>query len=232
MPGVIRRGQLIGSIEDLSRFLHMWYGERDGRLALAYLAVDTNIAPPLLELWRRVGRLCRGYDEWVRIGTPSPLACQDGLADPGGTLVKHGLLHFRFENQGNWSMAYRTDDPSRDPLVLSNAIELDVSNAGHVPIGARLSDLLITSALMETVFFACSSPQGDERTIECSEPLWCGAYYNAPGFDAFDGPPSHRFTTNLDRSLICAEISAGFDPIIAYRDIAQTKWERLQQGNR
>lgn len=222
---------MIDTIEDASRFLHHWYGEPDGAFSLLQSVSDFRFAAPLMEFWQRNGRLFHGQQEWIRIGTPSPLACQDRLAGPSTTCLKDGLLHFIFENQGNWSMAYRVDDIAHDPQVLCNSVEYDFPGVGHVPIGAPLSQVLITSALIETVNFAIEPTrnEGVGWESECSVMLWIGSYHNAPGY--YDAVPSHRFTTNPDRSLLCENSSIFVQPQIAHAETARTRWRELRAGS-
>lgn len=217
------------TIAELSIFLHDWYGECQGGLAVDDVEPAHPVAPPLMEMWQRLGRLCAGYDAWVRVGNPSPLACQDGLASPTGTRVRDGLVHFLFENQGNWSMAYRADDRSPDAEILSDIYELYSTGAGYQPTGTTLSLLLITSALTETAFFG-SDPSNNvsgDLGASCTTPLWTGAYYPIDSFDTDNNPAPHCFSVNSDRTLLRADIDVGFGHIVANRNLARKRWRKL-----
>src|SRR5262245_20213067 len=112
----------IETIEDLSRFLHGWYGEPDGAFALAGLGPFASELPqPLAAYYALLGGLtrpdCKFTDDW---GTNMPVATQDMLAGPT-QLRKRGIrIDFAFENQGNWSAGFLVSDAASDPEVLSD----------------------------------------------------------------------------------------------------------------
>lgn len=219
---------MIRQFADLSLFLHDWYDVVQPRLALSDCSTPVPVAKPLLDIWGLVGRLTVGSDEWRRIGTRSPLACQDGFAAPQFVRETDGRVDFAFENQGNWSAGYRTDDLSPDPEILSNWIDMEERNAGYVRVGTKLSEFITTIILAETVFFGSeSTPSTVMKAQKCDEVIWVGRYYNAVGFGGKYEKPSHRIRTNSERTLLALDWDSKFSGFVADRNLSRNRWEMI-----
>lgn len=203
-------------IDALTDFLSRWYAVTD--IGLPSSAIDSGvIVPETLKLaWVKIGRLSAGYEEWVRTGNPSPLACQDGLAAPGPLLVRDGIAQVVTENQGNWSIGYKDGDQTIDPPVFTDFLEQEIGGVGFVPLGCNLSDLIITSVLSETVFFGLVSfPSIEELAAECNETIWTGHYYNAVGKGDVFEVPSHQIRTNNEENMLCLYWGGKFSGFLA-----------------
>jgi hypothetical protein len=191
------------NIDDLTDFLSRWYAVTD--LGLPCGAIDSEaIVPETLRLaWLKIGRLSVGYEEWVRTGNPSPLACQDGFVAPAPLLVRDGISQVVTENQGNWSIGYEEGDQMIDPPVFTDFLEQEIGGVGFVPLGCNLSSLIITSVLAETVFFgSISIPSIEELAAECDNTIWIGQYYNAVGQGDEYEVPSHQIRTNNEENML------------------------------
>lgn len=218
---------MLRTIADLSAFLHEWYGLPEGELGLSNVTSEYDVAPPLAEVWTRLGRLTLGDT----IG-PAPMACQDELAGPGAARRLEDRVEIVFENQGNWSAWYRDNDPSPDPQVWSDwsytERDLEEGTSSDAPIGASLSEFLITVVLQETVFFGWDERDVDaEKALSalCTERVWKGHFLNVAGIDQF-AVPSHGFRMNADKTLMAMDMSGGFSGFCASR---ATSRERLSE---
>ncbi len=222
---------VIKNIDDLSVFLHDWYGEPPGSLRSTFDHDSLQVAQPLQKIWKNCGQLLRGNDRWFKFGTPSPLACQDGLAGPNNVHRVEGRLDFAYENQGNWSSGYALDDTADDPEVLSDWLAVEFTNTGHVPVGAKLSEYIVAIALQETVFFGWDN---DDNRIHldqnaCTETIWVGAYFNAVGLGNEYETPSHRFRVNRDRTLLVHDYGSEYNGFAARRERSRSEWALIKQ---
>jgi hypothetical protein len=207
---------LISNLDDLSGFLEKWYGIAD--LGLRPEAIPSDIIVPdvLRQFWIRVGRLSVGCGEWLLSGNPSPLACQDGIVAPGELYVREGVAQVVLENQGNWAIGYKSEDQSTDPEVFSDFLEQVQGGTGFVQLGCKLSNLVITSALTETIIFGSLRAKNvKELAANCDQTIWTGHYYNAVGQGSDYEVPSHQIRTNSDQSLLSLYWDGEFSGFVA-----------------
>ena len=110
-------------------------------------------------------------------------------------------------------------------------MDLLETRSGHVPVGARLSRSIITSALNETIFWSREierSCDGEERF--CDEVLWVGHYYNAVGFNGRYEAPSQRIRTNRERTLLALDWQDEYSGFIADREASRRGWAKLKRA--
>lgn len=223
--------QTFAGLDDLSALLREWYDLEEVSLAVDKIPADAKVPATLISAWLKIGRLSLGYAEWVSTGHPAPLACQDGFAAPGSLFVRDGIAQVVTENQGNWAIGYRHDDPSPDPDMYSDFIEQEIGGTGFVPMGCRLSDLIVTTVLTETVFFgSVSDGNTNAMAVTCDRVLWTGHYYNAVGQGAAYERPSHQIRTNDDGSLLCLFWDGVFSGFVAERLVARARFQELLDG--
>lgn len=217
----------ISKIVDLTSFLRRWYAISDLSVSPASLQDFDKIPRLLIDAWVSFGQLSIGYDQWCKIGVPSPLACQDGFIASGFLTPKDGFISVVMENQGNWTIGYRENDQASDPEVFSDFLEQEIGGTGFVPTGGKLSELIITSVLTETTLFG-AMPTDEAQSLEasCDCELWIGRYYNAVGFGKDYETPSHRIRTNSDQSVLALDWGEGFSGFAAHRGIGR---KRLQE---
>lgn len=220
---------LISNIDDLQSFLSRWYGLNDIGLASGLAEPHPNVPEALAIAWTKLRLLWVGYEEWRRSGYCSPLACQDGLAAPGQLVVRDGYVHVVFENQGNWSIGYKEGDNADDPEVYSNFLELEIGGTGFVPLGCRLSELIITSALTETVFFGSinTKEEANDLAAECDCTIWRGHYHSAIGYGQIYEGPSHTIKTSLDQRLLALFWKDKFSGFLAKSSSGREKLQLL-----
>ena len=227
---------MIKTLEELSEFLHRWYEEPQGALSLDTIEKAYEYAPPLVKAWSLFGGLLRDAEKWFKEGTPTPLCCQDGLAPPALTVRYESMLHFGFENQGNWSFGYQHSSKSADPSVLSDWTYTMLNHdPGFVQVGAKLSDFLITLCLSETIYFAwhqALSIEQENPDIDSlfGEKLWEGKYYNAVGIGENLELPSHIIHSNADQTelVLYTRTSKGkiaSKPFAAKRSVAREQYQ-------
>ena len=129
------------------------------------------------------------------------------------------MLQIVLENQGNWVIACRDGDDSPDPKVYSNWLEQQFTGTGFVELGCNLSELIITSALTETIFFgAISSDEAQTAEKHCDIKLRVGRYYNAVGYGAEYERPSHTIRTNSSQSMLALDLENEFSGFVASAD--------------
>lgn len=194
---------IVSSLDDLTDFLSRWYGGADLSFPSVAIHPDVIVPETLRQTWLQIGGLSVGYDDWLRTGKRSPLACQDGLVAPGALNVRNGIAQVVSENQGNWSIGYKDGIEMVDPPVYSDFLEQEIGGVGFIPLGCNLSELIITSVLTETIFFG-ALPEADveEFSAECNHAIWTGHYYNAVGQGETYETPSHQIRTNHDGNLL------------------------------
>jgi len=219
---------LVSNLEELSAFLSDWYATRDLSIPDEMLPTDNIGAIPLVKAWLKLGLLSVGYEQWLQTGTASPLACQDGLTGPGHLARRNGFVHVVSENQGNWTMCYREEDQAVDPEVFSDFLEQEIGGTGYVSVGCKLSKLIITSILAETVFFG-SVPNENAKAleVECDRHVWTGRYYNAVGFGSKYEKPSHQFRTNSENDMLALYWNNEFSGFLARANIGQRNFARF-----
>lgn len=218
---------IISGIDELSSFLSTWYGESDLSIPASAIPPDTVVPKALWDTWLKIGRLWVGYKDWVRIGTPSPLACQDGLAAPGSLYVRDGIAQVVSENQGNWAIGYEVGSKLIDPPMFSDFLEQEIRGVGFAPLGCNLSDLIITSALTETIFFGSTSLEGlEEHAARCDRTVWRSRYYNAVGHGEEYEVPSHQIRTNSQNDMLSLYWDDKFSGFLAS---SKESRRRLQQ---
>lgn len=216
----------VSDIDELSDFLANWYGVTDLSIPPSAIQADAVVPDILRNAWLKIGRLWVGYDDWVRTGAPSPLACQDGLAAPGRLYVRDGIVQVVSENQGNWGIGYSDGTQLADPPVFSDFLEQEIGGVGFAPLGCNLSDLIITSALTETIFFGAISAENLEaHAAKCDRPIWMGHYYNAVGHGEKYEAPSHQIRTNPQEDLLTLYWDDEFSGFLAH---SKESRERLQ----
>lgn len=216
----------------LNRFLDSWYSivtYSKPKLKSTEDAIQNElpVPEPLNAIWLSNKKLFKGYTQWLNDGTPSPLACQDALVAPGFLKKIKGNIPIVVENQGNWIMAYKDRDKSEDPKIHSNFMSLENSRLGFLPTGGRLSNLIITSALTETVFF--SAVNQERAAIErenCTEELWTGFYYNALGVNGYE-KPSHRIMINKEKTMLALYIHDEFSGFVGDKSLAISRYNKL-----
>lgn len=222
----------ISNLDDLSAYLTKWYGVSDLGFGPEKLPPDTSVPETLLKTWLSIGSLSRGYAEWLRVGTPSPLACQDGFAAPGTLTKRDGYVQVVLENQGNWAIGYKDGDQASDPEVFSDFLEQEIGGTGFVPLGCRLSNLIITSALTETVIFgAIETNEARGIADKCDRIVWTGHYYNAFGYGADYETPSHQIRTNQDESVLALYWDDEFSGFLASSANGRKRLHRFLHGS-
>jgi len=219
---------LVSNLEELTVLLTDWYAIGDLSVPTETLPIDSIAANSLVEAWTKLGRLSIGYEQWLREGTPSPLACQDGLAAPSYLVRRNGFVHIVSENQGNWTMCYREEDQAADPEIFSNFLEQEIGGTGYVSLGCKLSDLIITSVLTETVFFG-SVPYEKAKTLEsaCDRHVWTGQYYNAVGFGSDYERPSHQLRANSENNMLALYWNNEFSGFLARANIGKQRFRSI-----
>ena len=211
-------------IDDLSGFLAAWYAVDDLAISEKDIPSHAMVPKALRQAWLKLGRLSVGYENWVRTGAPSPLACQDGLAPPGKLLVADGIALVVTENQGNWAIGYEAGTDLPDPPVFSNFLEQEGTAQGFIPVGCTLSNLIITTALTETIMFSVTDSLGatpkaeqQKRAASCDHLIWTGHYYNAMGLGPDLEKPSHQIKINPAGDLLCLFFDDRFSGFLANR---------------
>lgn len=219
---------LVSNLDELSAFLTKWYAVDDFSFAPEKLPTKVTVPDTLLNTWMSLGRLSIGYDEWLRTGTPSPLACQDGFVAPSILIERGGYVQVVSENQGNWSIGYKQGDQASDPEVFSDFLEQEIGGTGFVALGCNLSDLVITSILTETVFFGSISPEeANVLEAKCDHPVWTGRYYNAVGYGDKYETPSHQLRTNSDENMLALYWDNKFSGFLASSSQGQLRLQAL-----
>lgn len=144
--------------------------------------------------------LFQGHDRWMKDGTPGPLAAQDALISSDYFLPKDGFVPLVFENQGCWAHFMKDDDISNDPDVYSNWLADAEGIYENVPMGCKLSELIITSALTETIMFAETGSVILDQN--CNLLIWSGRYYSAEGVKPEYDAPSHYIFSNANHTKL------------------------------
>lgn len=225
---------MIQTLEDLSLFLHRWYGEDSGALSEQELDFNTSVPASLTKSWHLFGQLFVGNADWFRSGTPSPLACQDAFAAPANMKAVKDIIMVATENQGNWVAGYKAEDSHLDdPEIWSSWMNVwENTGQDYIRIGARLSEFIITISLTETVFFSLDSfDANDDISQQCDVILWEGRYYNAVGIGDRYTKPSHRIRSNASQTLLCFDSDGEFSNFAGSAMIARENWAALKTGD-
>lgn len=219
---------VVSNLDELSVFLAKWYGVSDLSLAPEKLLSTSLVPKTLLYAWSTIGRLSVGYDEWRRVGTPSPLACQDGFAAPGFLSKRGGFVQVVEENQGNWAIGYKDGDQATDPEVFSDFLEQEIGGTGFVPLGCKLSELIITTALTETIFFGSTeADKANSNSGKCDSVVWKGHYYNAVGYGDVYEIPSHQIRTNKNEDMLALYWEGKFSGFLASSSESKERLRRF-----
>jgi hypothetical protein len=116
----------------------------------------------------------------------------------------------------NWAIGYKDGDHASDPEVFSDFLEQEIGGTGFVPLGCRLSSLIITSALTETVFFGVvATNEAKGIADKCDRIVWTGLYYNAVGYGADYEAPSHQIRTNQNEDMLVLYLGDKFSGFVA-----------------
>jgi hypothetical protein len=210
---------MIQSLEDLLEFLCHWFDATPAELASTANPAQPVIPSVLTEFHKRLGSLTRPQSPFSTVKGArrvAPFRTQDHILPieqirPNPT--DRQWIEFANENQGCWSAQCVTSEPNPD--VWTDWLYMadhSVRMGDPFPVGARLSDFLVTMALQEVVFsgYAKNSVSSvmphDEARAQIAagtELLWRGRYNNAESADPkFSATPSHAFFVTQRRDML------------------------------
>lgn len=210
--------QLLANLEDFFGFVHKWFGVPNGSFALPASALPAKLPHSLEALYLQLGSLTMEGGPLAKPGS-APFNNQDCIYAPEQLVFADGQVEFASENQHNWSA--RCPATGADPAVSLNwgwMVESDTLPRlyPHRPIGAPLSDFLVTIGLQELVFHGHSKRRaidpggfaGARRNNESvpitDVPVWTKHNFMncADWGDRPDNEPSHSFYMSKDGEIL------------------------------
>jgi len=209
---------MLAGLDDFFDFVHEWFGVPRGSLSLPSNTLPPILPEPLQRLYLNIGRLTE-ESPFSDNGCP-PLGTQDCIYPPKWLKTFGNMIEFAAENQYVWSA--RCPIGGQDPPVFSNwswVVSQEPFPPGEtefLPIGAVLSEFLVTIGLQELVFHGLSMRphvSGDvsekvrrdrATSLTAKVPLWINHNFTncADWGDIPPNKPSHSFYISDDGEML------------------------------